>query len=60
LPATLGRVLLERLKRVITKPAATEPAATALWLRPLLKSTEIEKLRRAGSDNAEHHSRRDS
>jgi hypothetical protein len=52
-------VLLERLKRVITKPAATEPAATALWLRPLLKSAEIEELRRGGSDNAKHHSRRD-
>ena len=37
---------------------ATEPA-TALWLRPLLKSAEIEELRRAGSDNAEHHPRRD-
>jgi hypothetical protein len=52
-------VLLERLKHVVTKPAATEPAATALWLRPLLKSAEIEELRRAGSDNAEHHPRRD-
>jgi hypothetical protein len=52
-------VLLERRKRVITKPAATESAATALWLRPLLKSAEIEKLRRGGSDHAEHHSRRD-
>jgi len=52
-------VLLERLKYVVTKPAATEPAAPALWLRPLLKSAEIEELRRAGSDNAEHHPRRD-
>ena len=41
-------MLLEWLKRVITKPAATEPAATALWLRPLLKSAEIEELRRGG------------
>ena len=54
-----GRVLLERRKRVVTKPAATEPAATALWLRPLLKSAEIEELRRGGSDHAEHHPRRD-
>jgi hypothetical protein len=30
-----------------------------LWLRPLLKSAEIEELRRGGSGNAEHHSRRD-
>ena len=52
-------MLLERPIHVVTKPASTEPAATALWLRPLLKSTEIEKLRRAGSDNAEHHSRRE-
>jgi hypothetical protein len=52
-------VLLERRKRVITKPAATESAATALWLRPLLKSTEVEELRRGGSDNAEHHPHRD-
>jgi hypothetical protein len=52
-------VLLERRKRFITKPAATEPAATALWLRPLLKSAEIEELRRGGSDHAEHHPRRD-
>ena len=34
-------------------------AATALWLRPLLKSAEIEELRRGGSDNAEQHPRRD-
>ena len=27
-------MLLERRKRVVTKPAATEPAASALWLRP--------------------------
>ena len=47
------------VKHVVTKPAATEPAATALWLRPLLKSAEIEELRRGGSDNAEHHPRRD-
>jgi hypothetical protein len=58
LPPRLGRVLLEWLKRVITKPAATEPA-TALWLRPLLKSAEIEELRRGGSDDAEHHPHRD-
>ena len=51
--------MLERLKRVITKPAATEPAVTALWLWPLLKSAEIEELRRGGSDNAEQHPRRD-
>ena len=59
MPPRLGSVLLERLKRVITKPAATEPAATALWLRPLLKSAEIEELRRGRSDNAEYHSRRE-
>jgi hypothetical protein len=53
-------VLLEWHKRVITKPAATEPAATALWLRPLLKSAEIEELRRGGPDDAEHHPRRDA
>jgi hypothetical protein len=52
-------VLLERLKTVVTEPAATEPTATALRLRPLLKSAEIEELRRAGSDNPEHHPRRD-
>ncbi len=46
-------MLLERLKHVVTKPAATEAAATALWLRPLLESAEIEELRRGGSDNAE-------
>jgi hypothetical protein len=51
-------MLLERRKRVVTKPAATEPAAT-LRLRPLLKSTEIEELRRGGSDHSEHHPRRD-
>ena len=51
-------MLLERRKRIVTKPAATEPAATALWLRPLLKSTEIEELRRGGSDHAEHQPRR--
>ena len=48
------RLLLERPKRVVTKPAAT-----ALRLRPLLKSAVIEELRRGGSDNAEHNSRRD-
>jgi hypothetical protein len=52
LPTRLGRALLVRLKRVITKPASTETTATALWLRPLLKSAEIEELRRGGSDNA--------
>ena len=67
-------MLLGRLKIVVTKPAATTeaatttpaataPAATALWLRlrlrPLLESAEIEELRRAGSDNTEHHPRRD-
>jgi hypothetical protein len=36
----LGRVLLEWVKHVATKPAATETAATALWLRALLKSAE--------------------
>jgi hypothetical protein len=50
---------LVRLKRVITKPAAAEPTATALWLRPLLISAEIEELRRAGSDNAKHDRRGD-
>jgi hypothetical protein len=52
-------MLLERRKRVVTKPATTEPAATALWLRPLLKSAPIEELSRGGSDHAEHHPRRD-
>jgi hypothetical protein len=52
-------VLLERLIHVVTKPASTEPAATALWLLPLLKSAEIEELRRGRSDNADHHPRRD-
>ena len=41
-------MLLERLKHVVTKPAATEPAGTALWLRSLLESAEIEELRRVG------------
>jgi hypothetical protein len=59
LPTRLGRALLVRLKHVITKPAATEPTATALWLRPLLKSAEIEELRLGGSDHAEHHRRGD-
>jgi hypothetical protein len=45
LPPRLRRLRLEPLKRVTTKPAGTEPAATALWLRPLLKSAEIEELR---------------
>jgi hypothetical protein len=52
-------VLLERIRHVVTKPAATPTAATALRLRLLLKSAEIEELRRAGSDNAEHHPCRD-
>ena len=56
LPTRLG-ALLVRLKHVITKPAATEPIATALWL--LLISAEIEELRRGGLDNAEHHRRGD-
>ena len=51
--------LLERRKRIVTKPAAAETAATALWLRPLLISAEIEELRRGGSDHADHHRRRD-
>jgi hypothetical protein len=51
-------MLLEWRNRVVTRPAATEPAATALWLRPLLKSTEVEELRRGGSDRAEHDPRR--
>jgi len=37
----------------------TKPAATALRLRPLLKSAEIEELRRGGSNNAEQHPHRD-
>jgi len=50
---------LVRLEHIITKPAAAEPTATALWLRPLLISAEVEELRRAGPDNAEHHRRGD-
>jgi hypothetical protein len=50
---------LERRKRVVTKPAAAETAATALWLRPLLKSAETKKLCRGGSDQAEHQTHRD-
>jgi hypothetical protein len=50
---------MERVNNVVTKPAATEPTATALWLRPLLKSAEIEELRRAGAGSAEHHPRSD-
>src|SRR5882757_9481366 len=45
IPTRLGRLLLERIRRVITKPAATKPAVTTLLLRPLLKSAEIEELR---------------
>jgi hypothetical protein len=52
-------VLLERHKIVVTKPAATEAPATALWLRLLLKSAEIEELRGTGPGDAEHHPRRD-
>jgi hypothetical protein len=44
-----GGTLLERIKRAVTKPPATKPAATALRVRPLLISAEIEKLRRGGS-----------
>ena len=58
MPPRPGRLLRERLKRVTTKPAATEPAATALWLRPLLKSAEIEELRRTGSNYAEKRPQR--
>jgi hypothetical protein len=57
IPTRLGHLLLERIRHAITKPAATEPAAT--WLLPLLKSAEIEELRRGRSDNAEYHSRRE-
>jgi len=46
LQARLRYALLERPVRVIAKPATTEPATAALRLRPLLKSAEIEKLRR--------------
>ena len=64
-------MLLERPRIIVAKPAAaapaatapatTEAAATALRLRPLLllKSAEIEELRGAGSDNAEHQPSRD-
>jgi hypothetical protein len=47
-------LLLERRKRVVTKPAAT-----ALRLRPLLKSAEIKKLCRGGSDQAERQTQSD-
>ena len=52
-------MLLVRPKHVIAKPAATEPASPALWLRPLLISAEVEELRRGRSGNAEHHRRGD-
>jgi hypothetical protein len=52
-----GRARLRRRKRVVAKPAATEPAATALRL--LLRSAKIKKLRRGGSANAKQHPRRD-
>jgi hypothetical protein len=55
---------LGRRKHVVAKPPAPKPAATALllvllWLRPLLKSAEIKKLCRGGSDQAEHQTHRD-
>src|SRR5207249_730887 len=65
IPARLRRRgLLVRRKRVVTKPAAaalfvTEPAATALWLRPLLISAEIKKLCRGRSGRANHQPHRD-
>jgi hypothetical protein len=54
LQTRLGRLLLERLKIVVTKPAATTeaattaPAATALWLRPLLVSAELKNCAELG------------
>jgi len=57
-PIPTRGLLLERLKRAVAKPAATEPATTALWL--LLKSAEIEELRRTGSNYAEKRPQRHS
>jgi hypothetical protein len=48
---------MERLKRVVAKPAATKPATAALRL--LLKSAEIEKLRGTGSHHHKQYPRRD-
>ena len=58
IPTRLGTALLEWPKHVVAKPSAAKPAATALWRRPLLKSAEIEKLRRGGTCKAEQHRRR--
>jgi hypothetical protein len=58
MPPRLGRALLKRTRSVVTKPAATEPAVTALRRRPLLKSAKIEKLCRGGSAKAEQQHRR--
>jgi hypothetical protein len=47
--------LVERIK----EPAATEPTGTALRVRPVMTSAEIEKLCRGGSASAEQYPRRD-
>jgi len=54
-PRPRRRAPLGRLKHVVTKPAATEPAAASLWLL-LLISAEIEELGRSWN-NAEQHQR---
>jgi len=48
MPPRLGRALLKRTRSVVTKPAATEPAVTALRRRPLLKSAKLKNCAEVG------------
>jgi hypothetical protein len=50
---------VERIKWTVTEPAATEPTGTALRVRSVMTSAEIEKLCRGGSASAEQYPRRD-
>jgi hypothetical protein len=51
--------LVERIKWTVTEPAATEPTGTALRVRPMMTSAEIEKLCRGGCASSEQYRRRD-